>query len=73
MLPRTLKMTNSIKGFRESGRSRFANSYLELKNSHLSIISTTAKERYLKLIKEHPEIINNASLKHIATYSVANT
>lgn len=59
---------NAIKGFRESGRTRFANSYLELKKSHLSMISYTAKERYLMLLENHPEIINNAPLKHIATY-----
>ena len=59
---------NSIEKFRISGRGRFANSYLELKKHHLSLITHTAKERYLALIKEHQEIINNASLKHIATY-----
>ena len=62
------KLFNSIEKFRESGRSRFAVSYLELKKSHLSVISKTAKERYLSLIEEHPEIIHNASLKHIASY-----
>lgn len=59
---------NSINGFREVGRARLTNSYFELKKNRLSIISHTAKERYLLLIKEHPEIISNASLKHIATY-----
>jgi len=62
------KLFHSIEKFRESGRSRFAKSYLELKKNRLSIISHTAKERYLSLIEEHPEIIHNASLKHIATY-----
>jgi len=59
---------NSIEGFRESGRARFAMSYLKLKKKHLSIITNTAKERYFLLLQEHPEIINNAPLKHIATY-----
>lgn len=62
------ELFNSVTGFRESGRARFANSYFELKKHHLSIISLTAKERYLLLMKEHPEIIQHASLKHIATY-----
>lgn len=62
------ELFNSIKGFRESGRTRFAKSYLELKTNRLSIISHTAKERYLMLLKKHPEIINNAPLKHIASY-----
>jgi len=59
---------NSIEKFRETGRSRFANSYLELKKNHLAVLSMTAKERYISLTEEHPEIIHNASLKHIATY-----
>jgi len=59
---------NSIKGFRESGRTRFAASYLKLKQTHLSSVSLTAKERYLKLLEERPEITMNYSLKHIATY-----
>lgn len=59
---------NSIEKFRESGRARFASSYFELKKNHLSMISLTAKDRYLRLLKEHPEIIRNSSLKHIATY-----
>lgn len=62
------ELFNSIEKFRVSGRNRFAYSYLELKKNHLSMISHTAKERYQQLIEEHPEIINNASLKHIATY-----
>jgi len=59
---------NSIEGFRESGKTRFASSYLKLKQTHLSSVSLTAKERYLKLLEERPEIAMNFSLKHIATY-----
>lgn len=62
------ELFNSVEGFRESGRARFASGYFELKKHHLSIISLSAKERYLSLIQEHPEILHNASLKHIATY-----
>jgi len=32
------------------------------------MISLTAKDRYLLLLKEHPEVIQHSSLKHIATY-----
>jgi CRP-like cAMP-binding protein len=59
---------NTIEKFRESGRARFANSYFKLKKNHLSMISLTAKDRYLLLLNEHPEIIQHSSLKHIATY-----
>lgn len=66
--PAFQKLFNTVEGFRESGRARFASSYFELKKHHLSVVSLTAKERYLLLIQEHPEILYNASLKHIATY-----
>ncbi len=62
------ELFNKVEGFRESGRTRFANSYLELKRNWLSMISLTAKERYLLLTERHPEIMQHASLKHIATY-----
>jgi CRP-like cAMP-binding protein len=62
------ELFHGIKGFRESGRQRFASGYFKLKEHHLSVISKTAKERYLELIQNHPEILHNASLKHIATY-----
>jgi len=62
------QLFNSIKGFRESGRNQFASSYYELKQNHLSMISHTAKERYLLLLKEKPDIIHKAPLKYIATY-----
>lgn len=66
--PAFQELFNTVEGFRESGRARFASSYFELKKHHLSVVSLTAKERYLLLIQEHPEILYNASLKHIATY-----
>ena len=62
------QLFSSIDGFRDSGRARFAMSYLELKTNRLALITKTAKDRYLQLLKEHPEIVHNASLKHIATY-----
>ena len=33
-----------------------------------SFISMEAKERYLLIVKEHPELINNAKQEHIASY-----
>jgi len=42
--------------------------HLELK-SHLDlVISNSAKQRYLKLVKEKPILVRNVPLKHIATY-----
>jgi len=62
------RLFHSIEKFRESGRSRFARSYLELAESRLSIITTSAKERYLALLDDKPDVIQRASLKHIASY-----
>jgi CRP-like cAMP-binding protein len=57
-----------IPEFREFGRTILAKGYVELKERTLSIINQTAEERYLVLIKNNPEIFQNAPLKHIASY-----
>lgn len=57
-----------IEAFREVGRTRLINSYFELKNHSVSVITEHAKERYLSLVKEKPELVQNVPLKHIATY-----
>jgi CRP-like cAMP-binding protein len=57
-----------IPEFREFGRTILAKGYVELKERTLSIINQTAEERYLILIKNNPEIFQNAPLKHIASY-----
>ncbi len=62
------KLFNSIESFREAGRSHFAASYFQLKQKSLNIIMLQAKDRYLQLLENRPEVIQNASLKHIATY-----
>ncbi len=62
------QLFHSIETFREHGRRRLVSSYFALKNHSISIIADTAKERYLKLLKEKPHIVQNVSLQHIATY-----
>lgn len=57
-----------IESFREVGRTRLVNSYFNLKGHSTSIISDQAKDRYLKLMEDKPDLINNVPLKHIATY-----
>jgi CRP-like cAMP-binding protein len=57
-----------IEAFREVGRTRLVNNYFELKNHSVSIIADPAKDRYLNLLKDKPEIIHNVPLKQIATY-----
>ncbi|UXP31841.1 Crp/Fnr family transcriptional regulator [Reichenbachiella agarivorans] len=62
------QLFHSIQSFREQGRTTLVNSYFSLKKQSVSMIADQAKERYAKLIKEKPHIIQNISLKHIATY-----
>jgi CRP-like cAMP-binding protein len=58
----------SIEPFREVGRTRLINNYFELKNHTVSVIIDPAKDRYLNLIKQKPEIAQRVPLKQIATY-----
>jgi CRP-like cAMP-binding protein len=62
------QLFHSIEAFREAGRGRLVKSYFELKRHHLSMVTDTAKDRYLKLIQDHPAIVQNVSLKQIASY-----
>lgn len=62
------ELFHSIKTFREEGRTRLVGSYFALKNHSISIIADPAKDRYLQLMKEKPKIVQNVSLKYIATY-----
>jgi CRP-like cAMP-binding protein len=62
-----MKLFN-VEAFREVGRTRLVNNYFELKNHSVSIIADTAKDRYLNLIKQKPDIVQNVPLKQIATY-----
>ncbi len=62
------QLFNSIQSFREQGRTNLVNSYFSLKRHHISMIADQAKERYLQLMKEKPHVVQNISLKHIATY-----
>ncbi len=57
-----------IEAFREVGRTRLVQNYFELKNHSISIVADHAKDRYLSLLKEKPELVNNVPLKHLATY-----
>ena len=59
---------HSIQSIREQGRTTLVNSYFSLKRQNVSMIADQAKDRYIRLMKEKPHIIQNISLKHIATY-----
>jgi CRP-like cAMP-binding protein len=62
-----MKLFN-IEAFREVGRTKLINNYFELKTHSVSIIADAAKDRYLNLIKQKPDIVQNVPLKQIATY-----
>lgn len=62
------QLFHSIQSFREQGRTNLVNSYFSLKKQSVSMIADQAKERYARLVKEKPHIVQNISLKYIATY-----
>lgn len=62
------ELFHSIRNFREQGRTTLVSSYFALKKHSISMIADQAKDRYMRLMKEKPNIIQNVSLKHIATY-----
>lgn len=62
------QLFHGIETFREHGRKRLVNSYFTLKKHGVAIIADSAKERYLRLMQEKPQLIHNVSLQHIATY-----
>ncbi len=62
------QLFHGIQRFREQGRTTLVSSYFALKKHSVSMIADQAKERYIRLLKEKPHIVQNVSLKHIATY-----
>lgn len=62
------ELFHSIEAFREAGRSRLVKNYFELKRHTTSLITDKATDRYIRLINEKPKIIQNVSLKQIASY-----
>lgn len=62
------ELFHSIEAFREWGRMWFSYQVFSMKQRSLDVITKTASERYLKLMKEKPDIIKYAPLKQIASY-----
>lgn len=59
---------HSIPQFREFGRMMLVTNYSKLHNRMLSMIKENAEERYSKMLKEEPQLIQNIPLKIIASY-----
>lgn len=62
------QLFHNMETFREAGRARLVESYFELKKHNVSLITDQAKDRYKRLISEKPDILQNVSLKQIASY-----
>ncbi len=54
--------------FRGFARVVLVNSFIELKERTLSMINLTAEKRYEILLKSRQDIIQNVSIKHIASF-----
>lgn len=62
------QLFNEIEYFKDWGRLWFTHQLFSVKQRSLEMITETAKNRYLKLMKEKPQIIQSAPLKQIASY-----
>ncbi len=62
------KLFGSIEGFTEWGRTWMSNQLFISKQRAVNMLTQSATERYLDLIKEQPEIIKRVPLKYIASY-----
>lgn len=54
--------------FSEWGRSWMAQQLFQLKLRSVSMITDTATQRYLTLQQQHPQLLLQAPLKHVASY-----
>ena len=62
------ELFQTIPEFRGFVRAVLVNSFIALKERTLSMITHTTLNRYELLLKSNKEIIQNASIKHIASY-----
>lgn len=58
----------SIDGFSEWGRSWMSNQLFQAKQRSIDMVTISATDRYIRLVDESPQIIQQAPLKHIASY-----
>ncbi len=62
------QLYHQIKGFNEWGRAWMSNQLFISKERSIDMLTKSAAERYLQLIKTKPEVIKYAPLKYIASY-----
>lgn len=56
------------RGFNEWGRAWMAQQLFSIKQRHIDSVRISASDRYLKLLKERPQVIQYDSLKHISSF-----
>ncbi|WP_420387665.1 Crp/Fnr family transcriptional regulator [Roseivirga sp.] len=62
------RLFDSVDSYRELCRAILVTSHFKLKKYHLSFVADSALERYQKLLQTRPDIVQEVSLKHIASY-----
>ena len=62
------ELFHKIEGFREWGRAGLSSRLFMYKERKIEMITKSATERYRSLINDKPSIIQNAQIKHIASY-----
>lgn len=62
------ELFHNIPEFRDFGRSILVQGFSELKSRMLSMITETAEQRYIELLKSNPVIFQHAPLKNIASF-----
>lgn len=61
-------LLSKVEGFREWGRNWATHHLLTIKKRAINMLTMNATDRYLNLVSERPQIIQQAPLKHIASY-----
>lgn len=62
------KLFHTLEGFSEWGRAWMSQSLFEFKRRSVSMITSSATDRYNELLKNNPDVLKYAPLKHVATY-----
>lgn len=62
------ELFHAIPGFSEWGRLWMTNSLFHFKQRSVEMVTISAKERYMRLLKEKPQVIQQSPLKYIASY-----
>ena len=62
------KLLDEIDGFRIWGRTWTINQLVSLKQHSIDVLTKSAADRYLELVNERPQIIQQVPLKYIASY-----